>query len=172
MQVAIERRAATEAKARALASVVRLRILRLCLEHALTNKKIAHRLGTHPATTLHHVRKLVSTGFLVAEETRRGARGAREVPYRATGKSWTLDVAEAGASGPRAMLDAFLHEIRAVRLEQVEMARLGLRLTDEEYAELRQRLSDLLDEYARRPPSAQGRPYSVFLSVHPDVNRD
>ena len=64
----------------------------------------------------------------------RGARGAREVPYRATGKSWTLDVAEAGASGPRAMLDAFLHEIRAVRLEQVEMARLGLRLTDEEYA--------------------------------------
>jgi hypothetical protein len=94
------------------------------------------------------------------------------VPYRATGKSWTLDVAEAGASGPRAMLDAFLHEIRAVRLEQVEMARLGLRLTDEEYAELRQRLSDLLDEYARRPPSAQGRPYSVFLSVHPDVDRD
>jgi len=47
----------------ALGSEVRLRILRLCLHDALTNKEIAERLGQDPATTLHHVRTLCASGF-------------------------------------------------------------------------------------------------------------
>ena len=86
------RRPATEAEARALASALRLRILRLCLDRARTNKELAKLLAVNPATMLHHVRTLVETGFLVAEDERRGSRGARELPYRATGKSWTLSV--------------------------------------------------------------------------------
>src|SRR5438309_1430220 len=93
-----ERRRATDAEARALASAVRLRILRLCLDRSLTNKELAAGLDRNPATVLHHVRTLVDTGFLVPEAPRRGARGAREVPYRATGKSWLMD----GAGGPAA----------------------------------------------------------------------
>src|SRR5215475_395787 len=104
-----ERRPATEAEARALASGLRLRILRLCLDRPLTNKEIAELLGKQPATTLHHVRTLVATGFLEAQEERRGTRGAREVPYLATGKSWVLDVSETRVDGSgRALLDAFL----------------------------------------------------------------
>src|SRR5439155_18198906 len=61
------RRPATEAEARALASGIRLRILRLCLDRPLTNKEIAERLDANPATVLHHVRKLVDTGFLAAQ---------------------------------------------------------------------------------------------------------
>src|SRR5262245_38722754 len=120
-------RPATEAEARALASAIRLRILRLCLDRALTNKEIAGRLGTHPATVLHHVRTLVATGFLAPEEERRGTRGAREVPYRATGKSWVVDVQEtAEHSGVgQAMIDAFLAEIRLVDLDRdVRLARM------------------------------------------------
>src|SRR3954452_12191504 len=86
------RRPATDAEARALASAVRLRILRLCYSEALTNKELAARLGRNPATVLHHVRTLVDTGFLEALPARRGTRGSREVPYRATGKSWLMDV--------------------------------------------------------------------------------
>src|SRR5438045_1919920 len=82
---------AGEAEARALASAIRLRILRLCLDRALTNKEIAQRLEANPATTLHHVRKLVDTGFLAPQPERRGTRGAREVPYLATRKSWRMD---------------------------------------------------------------------------------
>ena len=72
--------AALQAKARALASPLRLRILRLCLHEARTNRELAEELGINPGTLLHHVRSLTTNGFLVAEEPRKGARGAREVP--------------------------------------------------------------------------------------------
>jgi DNA-binding transcriptional ArsR family regulator len=169
----IGRRPATEVEARALASGVRLRILRLCLDRALTNKEIAARLDTHPATTLHHVRTLVGAGFLAAQPERRGTRGAREVPYLATGKSWTVDVEDTGVrGGGEAMLDAFLSEVRLVDLDTAWLARLGLRLTGAELDELRERVKNLLDEYADRPPSPDGRPYSMFLAMLEDVSRD
>ncbi|NJC73624.1 winged helix-turn-helix transcriptional regulator [Planosporangium thailandense] len=167
------RRPATEAEAKALASAVRLRILRLCLDRALTNKEIADRLGANPATTLHHVRTLVDTGFLDAEPARRGTRGSREVPYLATGKSWTVAVHDAAAPGRgEAMLGAFLAEARLVDLDQVDMTRLGLRLTEDEFRELRERIGAILDEYADRPHSPDGRAYSVFLAYYDDVSRD
>ena len=62
-----ERRPASEDEARALASTLRMRILRLCLDVSLTNKEIAARLDRDPASVLHHVRTLVRTGFLAAE---------------------------------------------------------------------------------------------------------
>src|SRR3954465_15887485 len=126
-----ERRKATDAGAGALAPAVRLRILRLCLHEALTNKEIAARLGRNPATVLHHVRTLVRTGFLAADGERRGTRGAREVPYRATGKSWVLDVVDEKqerAAGI-ALVEAFLDDARRVGFENVDSTRMGLRLT-------------------------------------------
>jgi predicted ArsR family transcriptional regulator len=167
------RRPASEAEARALASAVRLRILRMCLDSAQTNKEIARRLGVHPATTLHHVRTLVATGFLAAQAERRGTRNAREVPYLATRKSWSLEVDDSGVTGGRAaMLEAFLQEVRLVDGESVDYARLGLRLSEAELEELRTRVSELLNDFADRPPAPDGRPYSVFVAVHPDATRD
>jgi DNA-binding transcriptional ArsR family regulator len=167
------KRPATEAEARALASAVRLRILRLCLDRALTNKEIAQRLEANPATTLHHVRTLVDTGFLAAQPPRRGARGSREVPYLATGKSWTVDVEDSGVhGGGQALLDAFLAEARLVDLDRTSMTRLGLRLTGPEFQELQDRIGAILGEYADRPPSPDGRPYSVFVALYEDVSRD
>ncbi|HMG62144.1 MAG TPA: winged helix-turn-helix domain-containing protein, partial [Streptosporangiaceae bacterium] len=85
-----ERRQATDEEARALASALRLRILRICLDEGRTNQEIAQILGRDPASILHHIRTLVRTGFLEALPERRGTRGAREIPYRATRKSWRL----------------------------------------------------------------------------------
>jgi len=168
------RRPATEAEARALASGIRLRILRLCLDRALTNKEIAQRLEANPATVLHHVRKLVATGFLAAQEERRGTRGSREVPYLATRKSWRLDVDETYEPGAgQAMLEAFLDEVRPIGLDPpTQLTRLGLRLTDDEWKELGQRLFELFSEYERRPSSPGGRPYSIFYAGYEDVTRD
>src|SRR5262245_25561708 len=178
------RRPATEAEARALASGLRMRILRLCLDRALTNKEIAELLGAKPATILHHVRTLVATGFLEAQEERRGTRGAREVPYLATGKSWVLDVSEQhiGGSG-QAMIDAFLDELRYVDVDSsakdffgsenpAGFSRLGLRLPIKDLEEMADRIGEILNEYATRPPDMEhGVPFSVFLAIYRDVTR-
>jgi predicted ArsR family transcriptional regulator len=164
-----ERRRATDAEARALASAVRLRILRLCLDEPLTNKEIAARLDRNPATVLHHVRTLVDTGFLVAQPVRRGTRGAREVPYRATGKSWLMDGAGGAAPGRDPALGAFLEEVAAVGEEHLESTRLGLRLSAADRAELARRLHELLDSYARRPADPDGEKWSLYLGMHPEA---
>ena len=164
-----ERRRATDAEARALASAVRLRILRICLDQPLTNKEIAARLDRNPATVLHHVRTLLDTGFLVAEPVRRGTRGAREVPYRATGKSWLMDIDDRPPSGRDPMLAAFLEEVAEVGEQHLQSSRLGLRLSAADRAELVRRLHELLDEYARRPADPEGEKWSVYLGMHPEL---
>jgi len=164
------RRPATEAEAKALASVIRLRILRLCLDRPMTNKEIAQRLEANPATVLHHVRTLVDTGFLAAQPVRRGVRGSREVPYLATRESWRLDLN--GKTDGSAMVGAFLDEIRHIDLGQSRLSRLGLRLTPEEFDELNARLFAILSEYEARPPSPGGRAYSLFVALHEDVTRE
>ncbi|MFI6595221.1 ArsR/SmtB family transcription factor [Nonomuraea sp. NPDC050536] len=168
-----KRRPPTEAEARALASAARLRILRLCLDEALTNKEIAGRLGANPATTLHHVRKLVETGFLAAGPSRPGPRGSTEIPYRATGKSWEMDIRDAPVpGGEEAMLEAFLDEVRLVDVREADFTRLGFRLTDAEKAELQRRLHEVYEDFRSRSPAPDALPYSLFVALHRDVGRD
>lgn len=169
-RVGHRRRQATEDEARALASALRLRILRLCHGETLTNKEIAQRLGRDPASVLHHVRRLVDTGFLESLPARRGRRGALERPYRATGKSWTLQIGDGGESrrGMDAMLQAFLDELADAGGELADAARLSLRLRPEDREEFSRRISAVLDEFARRPDDLEGQWWSVFFGMHRD----
>ncbi|MGD7732683.1 helix-turn-helix domain-containing protein [Propionibacteriaceae bacterium G57] len=160
-------REATDAEAKALASGLRLRMLRITLDEPLTNREIAKALGLNPATALHHVRTLVDTGYLEALEPRRGNRGAREIPYRATGKSWYTRTPFAEAS----MLEAFLAEFEAVSPDERDLVRLGLRLPADQMDEFRQRLRDLVQEFHDRPSDLSAEPWSVFIAVHPDHSR-
>jgi DNA-binding MarR family transcriptional regulator len=162
-----DRRMASDEEAKALASSLRLRILRICLSEARTNKEIAGILGRDPASTLHHVRTLVRTGFLEPGPERKGARGAREIPYLATRKSWRLST----PASDRAMLDAFVEEVALVPAAELDAARLGLRLSPADMAEFRSSLRTLLDDFASRPDDPQAPAWSVFLTVHPDPNR-
>lgn len=157
-----------DADARALASVLRIRILRLCLDQALTNKEIAARLGRDPGTVYHHVRLLAERGFLAAQPERRGPRGSREVPYLATGKSWRTPL---GPSGFRVLVETFLEELGEADPASVTASRLGMRLDRDGYEELLGRLGDLLQEFADRKPDPAGTPYSLFLAVHEDAAR-
>jgi len=168
VRVTVERRPATEEEARTLASPLRLRILRLCLDVSLTNKEIAERLDRDPASVLYHVRRLVRTGFLVAEDERRGTRGAREVPYRSTGKSWTLSIGESvdPRIGASTLVEAFVQDATRVGFEHVDGTRMGLRLTSDEYEELARRLHDLVEEFRLR--GSTGDPWSLFIGLHPD----
>jgi hypothetical protein len=162
------RRPATEAEAATLASAVRLRIIRLTLQEPLTNAQIAERLHRDPATTLHHVRRLVRHGFLKALPTRPGPRGSREIPYRGTRLSWSLDAAGTDSSLAEAMLEAYLDEVTEVGVAALEQSRLAMRLAPADAAALRAELSALLDAYARRPEPPDGEAVAVYLSVYPD----
>src|SRR4051812_10718052 len=141
------KRAATGDEARALANPLRLRILRLCLDEALTNKQVADALGRDPGSTLHHVRMLVDTGFLEPTEVRQGTKGALEKPYRATGKSWQLSVSDpdhrAGAN--LAVVDAFRDEVAELQTpdELVVLTRFANTLDDDSLAELDRRIRQL-----------------------------
>jgi DNA-binding transcriptional ArsR family regulator len=159
------RRPATRAEARALAHPLRLRILRLCLDEALTNRDLAHQLREQPATVLYHVRTLVKTGFLAAEEERRGRRGAREIPYRATRKSWTLNFEPTG-SGHVAPVDAFRAEMLEAGADAVlESARLGVRLQPAALRRLQRRI-EVAVMRAHDDDDPDGEPVSLYVGLH------
>jgi DNA-binding transcriptional ArsR family regulator len=165
----MERRPATSEEAKALANPLRLRILRLCLDEALTNKQLAERLGRDPGTVLHHVRSLVATGFLVPDEVRQGEKGALEKPYRSTGKSWTLSVGDTAAepAASRAMLEAFLAELAEAGPDAAAgFDRLALTLNPASREELETRVLAILDEFEARPADPDGEPYGLFFAIH------
>jgi hypothetical protein len=159
-------RDATPAEMRALGHPLRWRILRETLDKAMTNKEIAVRLGRDPGTTLYHVRVLVDQGFLAAEATRTsGKRGAHEIPYRATGKSWRIRV-KPSAGNTAAILDAVREEVAEMGDEAaVSTLRLGVKLLPDDLAELRRRISEIGDEFQSRG-HPDGDPVGLLAVVH------
>lgn len=154
-----------QSRARALSSPLRLRILRLCLHESRTNKEIADILDLNPATSLHHVRTLVSNGYLAAEEPRRGNRGAKEVPYRSTKQSWGTRIPDAAPM----LVDTFLQEIAGLDPQEIQVIRLGLKLNEENQKELMSRLRAVIEDYAVRDPDPDGVATSLFLAHHLDI---
>ena len=168
LALAVERRDATEAEAKTLASSIRVRILRLCLDEALSNREIAEATGLNPATSLHHVRMLADTGFLEAQEARRGKRGSREIPYLATGKSWFLNTGDMTAE----MLEAFTTEFTAAPYEERTMGRMAAMLTEDEVEEFRSRIDELFEEFRSRRKKDGATQWGLFIAMHPSDPHD
>ncbi|KUM30587.1 helix-turn-helix domain-containing protein [Glutamicibacter mishrai] len=154
-----------QSRARALSSPLRLRILRLCLHESRTNKEIADILDLNPATSLHHVRTLVNNGYLAPEEARRGNRGAKEVPYRSTKQSWGTRIPDAAPM----LVDTFLQEIEGLDPQEIQIIRVGLKLSDESRQEMMSRLREVIEDYAMRDPEEDGVATSLFLAHHLDI---
>ncbi|GLY66300.1 ArsR/SmtB family transcription factor [Amycolatopsis taiwanensis] len=165
----MDRRKATEAEASALASGIRLRIIRLTKGEALTNKELAERLGRDPATTLHHVRKLVETGFLEPQPPRRGKRGAKEIPYLSTGLSWALlcQGSPHHRDIKQAVLEAYLGEISEIDVGELLQRRLVLTLGPDAREEFEQRINSLLDEFAARADEGGADAFAIYVATYP-----
>ncbi len=154
-------------RARALSSALRMRILRFCLHESRTNREIAVEFGLNPGSALHHVRTLVEVGLLAAEEPRRGTRGAREVPYRATGLSWRAPVPGISA----VLVRAFLDDIDGLPADDVDTWRMGFLLDAEGERELGDELTRLIERFRARPVAEGARPVSLFVGLHPERRR-
>lgn len=161
------RRSASETVASVLASAVRLRIIRLTRHEALTNKELAERLGRDPATTLHHVRRLVDAGLLTAQPPRRGNRGAREIPYRSSGLPWIRRPAgEPGVAA--AMIQAYLTEVGELDPDEVVQFRFVLDLAPARLEEFQRRLEDLLHEFDHDPPAPDTARTAFYAATYPN----
>ncbi|MET1036265.1 MAG: helix-turn-helix domain-containing protein [Arthrobacter sp.] len=162
--------AASAREIRALAHPLRLRILRLCGLHELTNKQLADRLDQDPGTMLYHVRQLLSTGFLEPAEVRTGTSGALEKPYRSTGRSWSLDTAlgEAGPGGPLAPIDAFREELAEAGPDALaSLSRFVLHLSEGDARELVTRIYSVLSEYTDTDRQRPDQPaYGGIFVLH------
>ena len=147
--MALPHREASDREAKAVAHPLRLRILRLCWQHELTNKQLAERLDRDPGTVLYHVRQLVAAGLLEPAPVRTGESGALEKPYRSKARSWWLDDPPGtGADAAFAPVEALQEELRAAGPESVRtFVRFALHLSPDDAAELHRRLMTLLDEY-------------------------
>jgi predicted ArsR family transcriptional regulator len=168
-------RPATLQEARALAHPLRLRILRLCLDRALTNSELATALGQKPATMLYHVRTLVRTGFLAERPSRPGPRGTVEKPYRATGKSWLVSQSMTSDDGAmlRAIFDAVAAEISEAGPDSVlEGARLAMRLRPDQADQLRAQIRELIaqfpsgSDYVAQGEEPGTEPYAMVVMLH------
>lgn len=144
----------TAAEAKALGHPTRLQILFACRGQGRTTKELADELGVSPGTIHHHLGPLVAQGFLEPLEPRRGTRGAREQPYRATGRSWEVSGTPATAEALRAVAAGELVEADPDGI--VLLARVGLRLDEQQLATLADRLQAVLDEVAAAPEPAPG----------------
>ena len=143
------------------------RIVRL--EHALRAARATAeqrgRLGEDPATVLYHVRTLVRTGFLAREDERRGRRGAKEIPYRSTRKSWTLSF-EPDAVGHLAMLDATRAELVEAGPDAVlTLTRMAVRLDAARLEELERRIVEFVND-ADDADGSGDESIGVLIAVH------
>lgn len=172
-----KRRTATVEELKALAHPLRLRILRLCLDRALTNQELADRLRVAPASVLRHVRILTETGLLAAEEPRRGPRGVTERPYRATRLSWYLSYEggepELNHQAELALVDAYRAELAEQLADDPDTVpdstRVTLWLTREAHAQFIHRMVGLVEEFETPTDPDQER-YSFFWAMHPQPN--
>jgi DNA-binding transcriptional ArsR family regulator len=164
--MATQRRDAAEVRASALASGVRLRIIRLTRTQAMTNKELAERLDRDPATTLHHVRKLVDAGLLEPQSPRRGNRNAKEIPYRSMGVPWARGPRDEGPIA-EAMLEAFLSEAGELDMKDVDQVRFVLDLTPERREEYERRLEELFEEFDHDPAGPGTERTAVYIAVYP-----
>ena len=165
-------RPADEAEAKAVASPLRLRILRITLHEPHTNKEIAEALELNPASVLHHVRTLVDTGFLIEQPVRRGPRGSRERPYLASGKTLVPRLRRTRPAGDGQ--DLLLADLP--RGDQGPPGRRsstapgwasGCRAEDRR-AGVRPAAWPCSQEIAAMPSDPEGEPWSLYLGLHPD----
>jgi len=137
-----------------------MRILRLCLDDALTNKEIAQRLQRDPASVLHHVRTLVDTGFLEALPARRGRAGLGKCR---TGRPEV--VADQRRRCSSVMLQAFLDELAAAEARR-ELIATRLTVNADHWDEFLSRIQAVLDDFAGRASDVDGERWSIFFATH------
>jgi DNA-binding transcriptional ArsR family regulator len=136
-------------QSKAVASPLRLRILRLCDHQEVTNKELADRLDRDPSTILHHVRLLEKAGLIESVGVRQGPSGAYEKPYRSTRltRRLSFDLPQTDDEA-LPMLDAFNDELAEAGHQSIaQLTTFHLHLEEEDVARFIERYLGVLEEF-------------------------
>lgn len=91
--------------------------------------------------------------------------GPKRFPTAKTKQSWGTRIPDAAPM----LVDTFLQEIDGLAPEEIQVIRVGLKLSEASQKEMMSRLRTVIEDYAMRDPEEDGVATSLFLAHHLDV---
>ncbi|MFF9570521.1 ArsR/SmtB family transcription factor [Streptomyces sp. NPDC014685] len=137
----------TDEQLRAVSNLTRHRIMAVLRFEPATITQIAERVGLAKGSSSYHVRLLERAGLVKVVRTRK-VRGVTERYYAMAARSIVLP--DPGEGGPDVLMRHAVADLEAAPAESERHVRMAhLRLTEEQFAELGERLQALADEYRK-----------------------
>ncbi|MFI6642578.1 ArsR/SmtB family transcription factor [Streptomyces sp. NPDC050504] len=135
----------TDEQLRAVSNLTRHRIMAVLRFEPATITQIAERVGLAKGSSSYHVRLLERAGLVKVVRTRK-VRGVTERYYAMAARAIVLP--ETGTGQPDVLMRHMVADLEAVPADSERHVRMAhLRLTEEQFAELGERLQALADEY-------------------------
>ncbi|MFJ6818869.1 ArsR/SmtB family transcription factor [Streptomyces niveus] len=135
----------TDEQLRAVSSLTRHRIMAVLRFEPATITQIAGRVGLAKGSSSYHVRLLERAGLVKVVRTRK-VRGVTERYYAMAARAIVLP--DSGAGQPDVLMRHAVADLEASPVDGERHVRMAhLRLTEEQFARLGERLEALADEY-------------------------
>ncbi|RKE16860.1 transcriptional regulator [Streptomyces sp. TLI_171] len=154
----------TDEQLRAVSNLTRHRIMAVLRFEPATITQIAARVGLAKGSSSYHVRLLERAGLVKVVRTRK-VRGVTERYYAMAVRSITLP--DPGRGGPDVLMRHAVADLEASPVDGRQVRMAHLRLTDEQVAELGERLHALADEYRTLSDPALPDTSLVFALFRP-----
>ena len=166
---------------RTFADILRQRIIDLLADQALTAKQLATLLREPPARVHYHVRELERVGLVRLVETRE-KKGILEKYYRAIARNFSIpgtlvrtlpadeqvqEMSRLLARITEGFLDATVGSLGQAQSNVCSLSVSSVWLTEDEYAQLRRELSDLIDRYGHGPRDGDRQEYTLGTVAYP-----
>ncbi|WP_329395086.1 ArsR/SmtB family transcription factor [Streptomyces melanogenes] len=155
----------TDEQLRAVSNLTRHRIMAVLRFEPATITQIAERVGLAKGSSSYHVRLLERAGLVKVVRTRK-VRGVTERYYAMAARSIVLP--DPGEGGPDHLMRHAVADLEAAPRDGERHVRMAhLRLTDEQFTELGERLQALADEYRELSDPSLPDASLVFALFHP-----
>ncbi|GLZ78281.1 hypothetical protein Afil01_30880 [Actinorhabdospora filicis] len=155
----------TDEQLRAVSNLTRHRIMAVLRFEPSTITQIAERIGLAKGSSSYHVRLLERAGLIKVVRTRK-VRGVTERYYAMAAR--TLHLPDPGEGGPDVVMRHAIADLEASPADGERHVRQAhLRITDEQFAELGERLHALVAEYRELSDPALPDTTLAFALFHP-----
>ncbi|MFF7329545.1 ArsR/SmtB family transcription factor [Streptomyces sp. NPDC090306] len=155
----------TDEQLRAVSNLTRHRIMAVLRFEPATITQIADRVGLAKGSSSYHVRLLERAGLVKVVRTRK-VRGVTERYYAMAARGIVLP--DPGEGGPDVLMRHAVADLEAAPTDAERYVRMAhLRLTEEQFAELGERLEALADEYRKLSDPSMPDVSLVFALFRP-----